>query len=208
MREQELREEICLVGRRLYEQQMAAANDGNLSVRLSEETFLCTPTGVSKGLLTPELLCVVDAGGQVLEQGPLPPSSEIRMHLRVYRELPEVRAVVHAHPPYATAFAIAEEPLTLPIMAESLVLLGEVPLAPYGTPSTEEIPEAIAPLLPGHRALLLAHHGALTYGESVMQAGYYMESVEFYARQLFLGRLLGGPKTLTKEQLERLRKLL
>lgn len=204
-----LREEICLVGRRLYEQGMATANDGNLSARREDGNILCTPTGISKGLLRPELLCVVDPEGKVLEMGEgLGPSSEIKMHLRVYRERPDVQAVVHAHPVYATAFAIAEEPLDAPIMAESLVLLGEVPVAPYGTPSTMEIPEAITPLLKDHNAILLAHHGALTFGPSVLQAGYYMESVEFYARQLFLGRLLGGPKCLTKEQIKRLRPII
>ena len=143
----EIKKQICDIGKRIYDRGMVAANDGNISVKISENEFLCTPTGVSKGFMTPEYICKVDRDGNVIQaNGNFKPSSEIKMHMRVYKHRPDVGAVVHAHPSYATSFAIAGIPLTQPIMPEAVIGLGCVPIAPYGTPSTMEIPDAIEKL--------------------------------------------------------------
>lgn len=203
--EYEIKKQICDIGKRIYNRGMVAANDGNISVKISDNEFLCTPTGVSKGFMTPDYICKVDADGKVIyaENG-FRPSSEIKMHMRVYKERPDVKSVVHAHPMYATSFAIAGIPLTQPIMPEAVIALGCVPIAEYGTPSTEEIPDAVSKYLQHFDAVLLENHGALTYSDSLMNAYYKMESVEFYAKLLFLSRQLGGPQELSKEQVERL----
>lgn len=201
--EYEIKQEICEIGRRVYERGMVAANDGNFSVKLSENEFLCTPTGVSKGFMTPEYICKIDADGKLLEaNGNFRPSSEIKMHMRVYKERPDVQAVVHAHPPYATTFAAARIPLEQPVLSEAVLSLGRVPVAAYGTPSTQEVPDAVAEYLPYYDAMLLANHGALTYGETLLNAYHKMESVEFYAKILYQVKLLGGAKELTEEQVE------
>ena len=203
--EREIKEEICEIGKRIYARGMVASNDGNISVKLNEHEYLCTPTGVSKGFMTPEYICKVDEHCNVLEANEgFRPSSEVKMHMRVYRERPDVKSVVHAHPMYATAFAIAGIPLTKPIMPEAVIFLGGVPIAEYGTPSTEEIPDAVSKYLPYFDAVLLANHGALTYGESLLNAYHKMESVEFYAQLMFLSMQLGGPKVLDEKKVEKL----
>ena len=205
MTEYEIKKQICDIGKRIYNQGMVAANDGNISVKLNDNEFLCTPTGVSKGFMTPEYICKVDANGQVIQANPgFKPSSEIKMHMRVYKQRPDVNSVVHAHPVYATSFAIAGIPLTQPIMPEAVIALGCVPIADYGTPSTEEIPDAVEKHLQYFDAVLLENHGALTYSDSLINAYHKMESVEFYAKLLYLARQLGGPKELTPQQVERL----
>ncbi|MGE7949259.1 class II aldolase/adducin family protein [Lysinibacillus sp. NPDC093688] len=200
--EQVLKEQICDLGKRMYMKDMGAANDGNISVKISENSFLCTPTGVSKGFMTPDMICKINRQGEIIEDNLLntKPSSEIKMHLRVYEERPDVTAVVHAHPLYATAFAICGIPLNKQIMPESTIFLGEVPIAEYGTPSTEELPNSIVPYLQNHDAILLANHGALTCGIDLMSAYFKMESMEFYAKLLYLTSVIGEPKELTKEQ--------
>lgn len=199
--EQEIRQEMCEIGRRVYDRGMVAANDGNFSVKLNNNEFLCTPTGVSKGFMTPEYICRIDAEGRLLEaNGDFKPSSEMKMHLRVYKERPDVQAVVHAHPPYATTFAAAGIPLEKPVLSEAILTLGRVPVARYGTPSTREVPDAVAEYLPYCDAMLLANHGALTYGDSLMNAYHKMESVEFYARILYQTHMLGGARELSSEQ--------
>ncbi len=200
-----IKQEICDIGKRIYDRGMVASNDGNISVKIGENEFLCTPTGVSKGFMTPEYICRVDGDGNVLEANPgFKPSSEIKMHMRVYRERPDVNSVVHAHPMYATAFAIAGIPLTQPIMPEAVIFLGEVPIAKYGTPSTDEIPDAVSPYLQSYDAVLLENHGALAFSDSLLNAYHKMESVEFYAQLLFLARQLGGPRELSQDKVERL----
>ena len=147
----------------------------------------------------------VDENGNVIQANPgFKPSSEIKMHMRVYKERPDVQAVVHAHPIYATSFAIAGIPLTQPIMPEAVIALGCVPIAEYGTPSTHEIPDAVSKYLQHFDAVLLANHGALTFSDSLINAYHKMESVEFYAKLLFNAKLLGGPKELSEAQVERL----
>lgn len=205
MNEYEIKKEICDIGKRIYNKGMVAANDGNISVKLNDHEFLCTPTGVSKGFMTPEYICKVDENGKVLQaNGSFRPSSEIKMHMRVYRERPDVNAVVHAHPMYATSFAIAGIPLTQPIMPEAVIALGCVPIAEYGTPSTMEIPDAVEKYLPYFDAVLLESHGALTYSTDLLSAYMKMESVEFYAQLLYQSKLLGGPKEFDKEQVAKL----
>jgi len=205
MNEHEIKMQICEVGRRIYDRNMAAANDGNISVKLNDREWLCTPTGVSKGFMTPDYICKVDASGNVIEaSGNYRPSSEIKMHMRVYEKRSDVNAVVHAHPAFATSFAIAGIPLTQPIMPEAVIFLGCVPIAEYGTPSTMEIPDNVEKYLPHYDAVLLESHGALTWGHDLLNAYHKMESLEFYAELLYRSKMLGGPKEFSREQVERL----
>ena len=200
-----IKQQICDIGKRIYDKGMVASNDGNISVKLNDNEFLCTPTGVSKGFMTPEYICKVDRDGKVLEANPgFKPSSEIKMHMRVYKERPDGNAVVHAHPMYATGFAIEGIPLTQPIMPEAVISLGAVPIAEYGTPSTEEIPDAISKYLQSYDAVLLENHGALSFSDSLLNAYHKMESVEFYAKLLYISKQLGGPKELSESQVQRL----
>lgn len=203
--EYEIKKQICDIGKRIYDRNMVAANDGNISVKLNDNEFLCTPTGVSKGFMTPEYICKVDREGNVIQaNGDFRPSSEIKMHMRVYQCRPDVGSVVHAHPTFATAFAIAGIPLTAPIMPEAVISLGCVPIAKYGTPSTMEIPDAVEEWLPYYDAVLLENHGALAYSVDLLSAYHKMESLEFYAELLYKARQLGGPKELSQEQVQKL----
>ncbi len=205
MSEYEIKKQICEIGKRIYDKGMVASNDGNISVKLNDNEFLCTPTGVSKGFMTPEFICKVDAEGKVIQAyDGFKPSSEIKMHMRVYKERPDVKSVVHAHPLYATSFAIAGIPLTEPIMPEAVIALGCVPIAEYGTPSTEEIPDAVSKYVQYYDAVLLANHGALAFSDSLLNAYHKMESLEFYAQLLYQSKMLGGPKQLSEDQVQRL----
>lgn len=205
LNENEIKKQICEIGKRIYDRRMVAANDGNISVKLGENEFLCTPTGVSKGFMTPEYICKVDAKGNVIEANEgFRPSSEIKMHMRVYQKRPDVGAVVHAHPVFATSFAIAGIPLTQPIMPEAVISLGSVPIAEYGTPSTMEIPDNVEKYLPYYDAVLLENHGALTWSTDLTAAYMKMESVEFYAELLYRARMLGGPKEFDRQTVEKL----
>lgn len=201
----EIKKQICDIGKRIYNRNMVAANDGNISVKINDHEFLCTPTGVSKGFMTPEYICRVNEKGETIQANPgFRPSSEIKMHMRVYEKREDVGAVVHAHPVYATSFAIAGIPLTQPIMPEAVIALGCVPIAPYGTPSTNEIPDAVEKYLPYFDAVLLESHGALTYSTDLLAAYMKMESVEFYAQLLYQSKMLGGPKEFSKETVQKL----
>ncbi len=203
--ELQIKEEMCEIGRRVYNRGMVASNDGNFSVKLNDNEFLCTPTGVSKGFMTPEYICKVDAQGNVLEANEgFRPSSEIKMHMRIYQERPDVKAVVHAHPMYATTFAIAGIPLTEKIMPEAVIFLGEVPLAKYGTPSTVEVPDSIMPYIQDYDAVLLENHGALSYADTLLGAYHKMESIEFYAQLLYQTKMIGGPQILDEKRVEEL----
>lgn len=206
--EYEIKKQICEIGKRIYNQGFVAANDGNITVKISDNEVIATPTGISKGFMTPEMLVKTDMNGKVLESyGSYRPSSELKMHLRVYKERPDVKSVVHAHPPYATSFAIAGIPLTQPIMPEAVIALGCVPIAAYGTPSTEEIPDAVSQYLQHYDAVLLENHGALSYSDSLLNAYHKMESLEFYAKLLFISKHLGGPQELSNQQVQRLYQL-
>ncbi|MCC8142183.1 MAG: class II aldolase/adducin family protein [Lachnospiraceae bacterium] len=203
--EKELKEQICEIGRRIYDRKMVAANDGNISVKLDDHVFLCTPTGVSKGFMTPDFICTVDEKGNLIHANEgFRPSSELKMHMRVYQRRPDVGAVVHAHPMFATAYAVAGIPLTQPVMTEAIVALGFVPIAEYATPSTTEVPDSLEKYLPYYDAVLLESHGALTWSTDLLSAYYKMESVEFYAELLYRTTVLGGPKELDEEKIEKL----
>ncbi|MGN8644456.1 class II aldolase/adducin family protein [Gracilibacillus sp. HCP3S3_G5_1] len=174
---------IVEIGKRVYQKNFVAANDGNISVRVGPDTIWTTPTGVSKGFMTPDMMVKMRLDGTIIA-GNRKPSSEVKMHLRVYQESEETNAVVHAHPPMATSYAIAGINLEKPVSPEAVVLLGRVPVAPYATPSTEEVPDSITPLIKDHHAVLLANHGALTWGRDLFEAYYRMESLEHYALML------------------------
>lgn len=203
-----IREEICDVCHKMWQLGWVAANDGNVSVKLEDGTFLATPTGISKSFITPEKLVHIDANGEVLDglEG-FKPSSEIKMHLRCYKEREDVGAVVHAHPPIATGFAVAHLDMDRYTMIETVVAIGSVPVTPYGTPSTEEVPEAIAPYLPEHDVLLLENHGALTVGSDLITAYYRMETLELYAKISLTAHLLGGEKEISEKNIDRLIKM-
>ena len=199
-----LRQEICEIGRRAYNRGMGAANDGNISVLLDDGTLLCTPTGVSKGFMTPDMICRIDRQGRQVEASPHKPSSETMMHLCVYNHRDDVRAVVHAHPIYATVHAICGKPLTQQIMPESTMFLGEVPLTPYGVPSTPELSAAIIPALERHDAILLESHGALSYGHTLLSAWFKMEALDYYAKAVYLAANYGGAREFNERQIEQL----
>ncbi len=199
-----LRRQICDIGKRAYDKGMGAANDGNISVLLDDGTLLCTPTGVSKGYMTPDMICRIDRRGNLVEDCAYRPSSEIGMHLVVYDQRDEVRAVVHAHPVYATVHAICGKPLVAQIMPESTMFLGEVPLTPYGLPSTPELAEAIIPALKRHDALLLENHGALSCGHDLQSAWFKMEALDYYAKVVYLAAAYGGPKEFSQHEIDRL----
>lgn len=201
----ELREQICDVCHKMWQLGWVAANDGNVSAKLEDGTFLATPTGISKSFITPEKLVHIDREGNLLEGlDGYRPSSEIKMHLRCYQEREDVGAVLHAHPPVATGFAVAHQSLDDYSMIETVIALGSIPLTPYGTPSTYEVPEAIAPYLKEHDAMLLANHGALTVGADVLTAYYRMETLELFAKITLNARLLGGVKEISRENIDRL----
>lgn len=205
--DQEAKEMICEIGRRVYNRNYVAANDGNISVKVSPNEIWTTPTGVSKGYMTPDMMVKMDLVGKVIS-GNLKPSSEVKMHLRVYNENSEVNAVVHAHPPVATSFAIAGISLEKPVLPEAIVLLGNVPVAPYALPGTQEVPESIAPYCNTHNAVLLANHGALTWGRDLMEAYFRMESLEHYATILmYSNNILRKANELKQSQITDLIKI-
>ncbi len=196
-------DDIVEVGRRIYMNGFVAANDGNISVRVGDDEIITTPTGVSKGFLTPDMLVKVNMDGQRIS-GNLKPSSEIKMHIEVYKQRSDVRAVVHAHPITATGFAVAGIPLEKCVLPEVVLSLGSIPIAKYGTPSTMELPEAINEFLPTCDAVLLANHGALTVGVDVFSAYYKMETLEHFAKISLVARELGGERLLTYEDVDKL----
>ena len=207
----EIKKEICDVGKRIYDHGFVAANDGNISVKVGPNEFYCTPTGVSKGYMTPDMIIRIDGQGNKID-GKLNPSSEIKMHMRVYQERPDAGAVVHAHPPVATAFTVAGIAMDQFILPEAILTIGSVPTCDYGTPSTMEIPDSLMPYIQKHDAFLLKNHGALTVGNTLMRACFTMEEVEFnakinlYARQLGVGAE-AHIEEIPCEQLEKLMEL-
>ena len=199
---EETKKEICNIGKRMYENGFVAANDGNISVKINDR-ILITPTGVSKGYMSPEMMILVDLDGKQLE-GERRPSSEIKMHLQVYKEDENVKSVVHAHPPFATSYAVAGKELHKKIMPETIISLGSVPLAKYGTPSTSEIPKSIKGLIKQNNALLLENHGALTWGDSLKNAYFKMETLEFYAKILTITENITGNQEISTNDIKKL----
>lgn len=200
--ENNLRKAIVDIGRRMYQRGFVAANDGNISVRIEKTRVITTPTGCSKGYLDPDILVVVDLEGKIVSGSK--PSTELPLHLYIYRERPDVNAVVHAHPAYATGFATAGLALDKCVLAEVIVTIGSIPLAKYGTPSTEELPNTLRPYIHSCDAFLLANHGVVTVGTDLMDAYFKMERVEHYAHILYIARALGGEKVLPKEAVKKL----
>src|SRR5256714_11117549 len=198
-----LRADIVEIGRRMYARGYTASNDGNISVRIAPDRLLMTPKSVCKGFMTPDMMCVTDLNGQKIS-GDRDPSSEALMHLEVYRQRPDVNAVVHAHPPTATGFALAGIALDRAVLAEVITTLGSVPIADYATPSTAELPEAVRRYIKAHDGMLLANHGALTVGGDLMSAYFKMETIEHFAHISLVARLLGGANLIEREEVNRL----
>jgi L-fuculose-phosphate aldolase len=201
--ERELREDIIQIGRLVFQKGWVAANDGNITIRLDAERILATPTGVCKGMMHPDDLIIVDMQGNKIS-GRAERTSEIAMHLKVYELRPEIKAVVHAHPPVATGFATAGKSLSLGLLPEVVIGLGCVPLAGYGLPGTPELTEPMLPLIPKYDALLMANHGAVCYGEDVFKAYFRMETMEHFARITLVAELLGGAKVLPRLEVDKL----
>src|SRR4051812_28942336 len=201
-----LRADIVEIGRRMYSRGYTASNDGNISVRIAPDRLLMTPKSVCKGFMTPDMMCVTDLNGHKVS-GDRDPSSEALMHLEVYRQRPDVNAVVHAHPPIATGFAVAGIPLDRAVLAEVLTTLGSIPLAEYATPSTSELPDAVRKYIKAHDGMLLANHGALTVGADLFSAYYKMETIEHFAHISLVARLLGRENLISREEVMRLQAL-
>ena len=201
----DVRDAICDVCHKMWQLGWVAANDGNVSVKLPDGNFMCTPTGISKSFITPEKLVIINDKYEIIEAlDGYKPSSEIKMHLRCYKERDDVGAVVHAHPPTATGYAVAGIPLDKYSMIETVIAIGSVPVTPYGTPSTNEVPDAIAPYLQEHDVVLLENHGALTVGADLITAYYRMETLELFANISLTAHLLGGAKEISRENIDRL----
>lgn len=195
---------ICDIGRKLWQLGFVAANDGNISVRLPDGTFLTTPTGVSKSMLEPGMIIKMNAANEVVEPAALPgyrPTSEFKVHLRCYAERPDINAVVHAHPPTATGFAIARIPLDDYTLPEAIFTLGSVPLAPYATPGSAEVADSVAPFLEHHDTILMESHGAISVGVDITQAYYRMETLEHFAKVSLVARQLGGARDLPMDKI-------
>jgi L-fuculose-phosphate aldolase len=201
--ESQLRLDLVQYGRMLHAQGFVAATDGNLSVRMDRDRVLVTPTACSKGMMQSDDMVIVNLDGKKLS-GACNPSSEIAMHLTIYKMRPDVGAVVHAHPCTATAFASAGIALDQPLCSEIVITLGAVPLAPYATTGSRELSESLKPFIPRHDAILMANHGVVTYGEDLRQAYMRMESVEHYAKIVLAARQLGCAQTLPSRELEKL----
>jgi L-fuculose-phosphate aldolase len=204
--EEAKRSDIVEIGRRLHQRAYVASNDGNISVRLDAERLLTTPKGVSKGFMSPDMLVITDYEGRKLA-GERDPSSELPMHLAVYRRRADVTAVVHAHPPVATGFAVAGIPLDRAVLAEVVTTLGSIPIAEYGTPSTQELADAVDRHIAVHDGLLLANHGAITVADGLLRAYYKMETIEHFARISVVARILGRERLLSREEVNRLQEL-
>ncbi len=204
--EEQARADIVEVGRRLWERGYVASNDGNISVRLDGHRLMTTPKSVSKGFMTADMMVITDLDGRKIA-GERDASSELKMHLEVYRNRPDARAVVHAHPPTATGFAVAGIPLDRAVLAEVITTLGSIPIAEYATPSTQELPDAVRKYVKAHDGLLLANHGALAIAGDVMSAYYRMETIEHFAKISLVAHTLGRENLLSRDEVARLQGL-
>lgn len=201
--ESQLRDDMVKVGRLMFDKGWIAANDGNITIRLDDDRILATPTGVCKGMMRAEDIIVCDLNGEKL-LGERERTTEIGMHLTIYGLRPDIRAVVHAHPPAATGFAVAGRALNLALLPEIVVSLGSVPLADYGLPGTPALSDGMRPYIPKYDAMLMANHGAVAYGEDVFQAFFRLEMVEHFARITLVAELLGGAKVLPRIEVQKL----
>jgi L-fuculose-phosphate aldolase len=201
--EHQLRGDIVRTGQMMYERGWIAANDGNLSARLDDTRILVTPTGMCKARMEPDDLLICDNDGNKI-RGKRECSTEMAMHVAIYKLRPDIQAVVHAHPPFSTGFAVAGRALNLGLMPELIITLGSVPLAEYGLPGTPALVEGMLPLIPKFDAILLANHGAVCYGESILGAYGRMETLEHLARITLVAEMLGGPKVLPRSEIQKL----
>jgi L-fuculose-phosphate aldolase len=199
MNEWKFRELMCEIGRRIYNKGFAAANDGNISYRLGEDRVLCSPTRVSKGFMKPDDLCIVDLDGKQVS-GKRNRSSEILLHLTIMKARPDVRSVVHCHPPHATAFAVAREPIPKCVLPEIEVFLGEVAISPYETPGGQSFADSVLPFVKDTETILLANHGTVTYGSDLEDAYFKTEIIDAYCRILLLAKQLGRVNYYTDEK--------
>jgi L-fuculose-phosphate aldolase len=206
--EMEIKKQIVEIGKRIWQRGYVASNDGNITVMLNDNEILTTPTGVSKGFMTEDMIIKCDKTGNVISGNPkYQPSSELKMHLEVYKERPDMKSVIHAHPPYATSFAVAGIPLNKCVLPEAILVIGAVPIAPYGLPSTMEIPDRIRPFLKNSDVILLANHGALTMGSDLLNAYHKMETLEHTANIVWKAMQLGNLNVLSAEERDRLMNL-
>ena len=204
-RESVIKDSIIDIGKRLWTRGYVAANDGNISVRISENEMLITPTGVSKGFMSRDMIIRMTMDGDIISpKNQYRPSSEFKMHAQVYKERDDVQSVVHAHPPYSTSFAVAGIPLDKCTLPEAILTLGSVPVAPYGTPSTKELPDSIREYIKKSDAILLANHGALTVGADLLIAYHRMETLEHIAKITHLAIGLGNVNVISNNQVEKL----
>lgn len=202
--EWQLKQQILDIGKRLWQREFIASNDGNISIRVDENEILTTPTGVSKGFMSEAMIVRVDMNGNMLEENDYKPSSEVKMHIEVYKQRNDINAVVHAHPPYATAFAVNGKPIDQNVLPEAVLTLGTVEIAPYGTPSTVEVPDSIRPIIQHSDAVLLANHGALTLGIDLITAYHRMETLEHTASIIHKAMQLGKVKEITQSEVRKL----
>jgi L-fuculose-phosphate aldolase len=198
-----LKNDIVEVGKRTFVKGYVASNDGNISARLEDDQYLITPTGVSKGFMKPEDLIIINSAGKVLD-GKGKPSTEILLHLRIYKERQDVNSVCHVHPPYATGFAVAGIPLDKFVLPEVVITLGTIPLVEYGEPGTEDLYKPLLPIIKDYDAFLLSNHGAVTIGRDIFNAYYKMETLEHFAQIAFIAHQLGNLNTLNKDQVQKL----
>jgi len=201
--EREHRQDIVEIGRLVWRKGWIAANDGNITVRLDQDRVLATPTGVCKGMMVPDDLIVCDLAGNKIS-GVKERTSEIAMHLKVYELRPDIRSVLHAHPPVATGYASAGKALNLALLPEVILAMGCIPLAEYGLPGTPELIDSLVPLIPKYNALLMGNHGAVCYGEDVWRAYFRMETVEHFAHIALVTEQLGGPRVLPRTEVRKL----
>lgn len=202
----QLKQAICDIGLRMYERGVVAGNDGNISVRLTDSEVLCTPTGICKGRMTPDDLCVVDLSGNQLG-GRRRRTSEILLHLAILKARPDVNAVVHSHAPHATAFAVTGQAVPRGVTAESEYFLGEIPIAPYETPGTQTFAETVLPYVDRSNVCLLAQHGVVTFAESLDQAYSLTEVLDAYCQTIILAQQIGTPQTLPDDKMQELHAL-
>ena len=204
-KEKNLKKLIVDIGKRLWTRGFVASNDGNITVRISDNEILTTPTGISKGFMSEDMIIKMTLDGEIISaKDGYRPSSEVKMHIQVYRERDDIKSVVHAHPPFSTSFAVAGMPLDKCILPEAILTLGIVPIAEYGTPSTKEIPDSIKNHIRNSDAVLLANHGALTMGIDLITAYHRMETLEHSAQILHLAMGLGNVNVISEEQIKKL----
>lgn len=198
-----IKQDMCEIGRRIYARQFAAANDGNITVRVSENEVLCTPTLQCKGFLKPDDIALIDMTGKQLA-GRKKRSSEALLHLEIYRQREDIKSVVHCHPPHATAFAIAREPIPQCVLPEVEVFLGDVPITKYETPGGQDFADTIIPFVKRTNVVILANHGTVSYGETVEQAYWWTEILDSYCRMLMLAKQLGNVSFLSGQKSQEL----